>query len=56
MWTFLAAESAEPLILPDSVQKANLAKAVEKIVAELAGRSIVKEIYVKGRIVNIVAK
>ena len=31
MWTFLAAESAEPLILPDSVQKANLAKAVEKI-------------------------
>ena len=31
MWTFLAAESAEPLILPDSIQKANLAKAVEKI-------------------------
>ena len=31
MWTFLAAESAEPLTLPDSVQKANLAKAVEKI-------------------------
>ncbi len=31
MWTFLATESAEPLILPDSVQKANLAKAVEKI-------------------------
>ena len=31
MWTFLAAESAEPLILPDSVQKANFAKAVEKI-------------------------
>ena len=31
MWTFLAAESAEPLILPDSVQKANLPKAVEKI-------------------------
>lgn len=31
MWTSLAAESAEPLILPDSVQKANLAKAVEKI-------------------------
>ena len=31
MWTVLAAESAEPLILPDSVQKANLAKAVEKI-------------------------
>lgn len=31
MWTFLAAESAGPLILPDSVQKANLAKAVEKI-------------------------
>lgn len=31
MWTFLAAESAEPLILPDSVQKANLARAVEKI-------------------------
>ena len=31
MWTFFATESAEPLILPDSVQKANLAKAVEKI-------------------------
>lgn len=31
MWTFLATESVEPLILPDSVQKANLAKAVEKI-------------------------
>lgn len=31
MWTFLAAETKEPLIVPDSVQKANFEKAVEKI-------------------------
>ncbi len=32
------------------------AKADPKIAAELAGKTIVKEIYVKGKIVNIVAK
>lgn len=31
MWTFLAAEDPVSLIVPDSVQKANFAKAVEKI-------------------------
>ncbi len=33
-----------------------LAKADEKIAEELAGKSIIKEIYVKGKLVNIVAK
>lgn len=32
------------------------AKADEKIAAELSGKSIVKEIYVPGKLVNIVAK
>lgn len=32
MWTFLAADNPAPLMLPDSVQKANLADAVQKIV------------------------
>ena len=32
MWTFLAAEEPASLIVPDSVQKANLAEAVNKIV------------------------
>lgn len=31
MWTFLAAEDSAPLIVPDSVQKAHFAEAVEKI-------------------------
>ena len=31
MWTFLSAEDPASLIVPDSVQKANFAKAVEKI-------------------------
>ena len=31
MWTFFAAEDPASLIVPDSVQKANFAKAVEKI-------------------------
>lgn len=31
MWTFLAAEEPAPLIVPDSVQKAHFAEAVEKI-------------------------
>ncbi|MDO4847078.1 MAG: leucine--tRNA ligase [Clostridiaceae bacterium] len=33
-----------------------LAKADEKIAEELAGKNIIKEIYVKGKLVNIVAK
>ncbi len=33
-----------------------LAKADEKIAAEIAGKNIVKELYVKGKLVNIVAK
>ncbi len=33
-----------------------LAKAEEKVAAELEGKNIVKEIYVKGKLVNIVAK
>lgn len=32
MWTFFAAEDSAPLMVPDSVQKANLAEAVNKIV------------------------
>ncbi len=32
------------------------AKADEKVAAELAGKNIIKEIYVKGKLVNIVAK
>ena len=31
MWTFLAADDPAPLIVPDSVQKAHFAEAVEKI-------------------------
>ncbi len=31
MWSLFAAEDAAPLVLPDSVQKANFAQAVEKI-------------------------
>ena len=33
-----------------------LAKADEKISAEIAGKTIVKELYVPGRLVNIVVK
>ena len=32
------------------------AKADEKIAAEMAGKTVVKELYVKGRLVNIVVK
>ncbi len=34
----------------------NLAKQNEKISAELSGKNIIKELYIKGRLVNIVAK
>ncbi|MEG2597220.1 MAG: hypothetical protein RR977_02235 [Oscillospiraceae bacterium] len=33
-----------------------LAKISEKVAAELSGKNIIKEIYVKGKLVNIVAK
>ena len=33
-----------------------LVKSTEKIATEIAGKTIVKEIYVKGKLVNIVAK
>ena len=39
-----------------SNSKSFAAKADEKVAAALEGKSIVKEIYVPGRIVNIVAK
>ena len=34
----------------------SLAKKEEKVAAEIEGRNIIKELYVKGRLVNIVAK
>ena len=33
-----------------------VAKADEKIASEIAGKTIVKELYVKGRLVNIVVR
>ena len=45
--------------VPADVEQADaiaLAKADEKIAAEIAGKTIVKELYVKGRLVNIVVK
>ena len=32
------------------------AKADEKIAAEISGKTVIKELYVKGRLVNIVVK
>ncbi len=45
----VAADAEQPEVL-------ELVKANEKIAAEIAGKTIVKEIYVKGKLVNIVAK
>ncbi len=45
--------------VPADVEQADaiaMAKADEKISAEIAGKTIVKELYVKGRLVNIVVK
>ncbi|MCH5191809.1 MAG: leucine--tRNA ligase [Oscillospiraceae bacterium] len=45
--------------VPADIEQADaiaLAKADEKIKAELDGKNIIKEIYVKGRLVNIVAR
>jgi len=45
--------------VPADVDQADaiaMAKADEKIAAEIAGKTIVKELYVKGRLVNIVVK
>ncbi len=47
------------LNVPADVAEADaiaMAKADEKIAAEIAGKTIVKELYVKGRLVNIVVK
>jgi hypothetical protein len=41
MWTFLAAEEPASLIVPDSVQKANLAEAVSE-----AGSSAAKNVHI----------
>lgn len=40
----------------DAVQAIAVAKANEKIAAEIEGKTIVKELYVKGRLVNIVVR
>ena len=45
--------------VPADIEQADaisLAKAEEKVAAELEGKNIIKEIYVKGKLVNIVAK
>ena len=47
------------LNVPADVEQADaiaMAKADDKIAAEIAGKTIVKELYVKGRLVNIVVK
>ncbi len=47
------------LNVPAEIQPADavsMAKADEKVATELAGKNIIKEIYVKGKLVNIVAK
>lgn len=47
------------LNVPADIEQADavsLAKADEKVAAELSGKNIIKEIYVKGKLVNIVAK
>ena len=40
----------------EAVDAIALAKADEKIAAEIAGKNIIKELYVKGKLVNIVAR
>lgn len=40
----------------ESDEAIKLAKADDKISAEIAGKQIIKELYVKGRLINIVAK
>lgn len=44
------------MIAPDITQEEAITKAKELVAAKLEGKTIVKEIYVKGRIVNLVAK
>ncbi len=47
------------LNVPAEIESADaiaMAKADEKIAEEIAGKTIIKELYVKGRLVNIVAK
>ena len=40
----------------DNNSAISAAKSDEKVASELAGKNIIKEIYVKGKLVNIVAK
>ena len=40
----------------DEAAALEAAKSIDKVAAELAGKTVVKEIYVKGKLVNIVAK
>ena len=56
-------ENAQAAVIIDymgiTVEQADaiaMAKSDEKIAAEIAGKTIVKELYVKGRLVNIVVK
>lgn len=44
------------MISPEAAQEEAIAKAKELVAAKLEGKTIVKEIYVKGRLVNLVAK
>ena len=48
--------AARMMISPEAPQEEAIAKAKELVAQKLEGKTIVKEIYVKGRIVNLVAK
>ncbi len=49
---------AKIIVSPEATQEEVIAaaKAEERVAADLAGKTIIKEIYVKGKLVNIVAK
>ena len=51
-----ALESEKDAAEAEQAEVLELVKSSEKIAAEIAGKTIVKEIYVKGKLVNIVAK
>ena len=48
--------AARMMISPEASQEEAITKAKELIADKLAGKTVVKEIYVPGRIVNLVAK
>ena len=48
--------AARIMIAPDATQEEAVAKAKEAAAAKLEGKTVVKEIYVPGRLVNLVAK